>query len=122
LYASFDLALTGPTPEPAMTVWERMEAASLLGHVPGTAFPGTFGHIVGGYAAGYYGYMWAEVLALDMLSAFGDDVMNGEVGRRFRREVLNRGGEVPAAEIVRRFLGRAVNADAFFKEIVGERV
>jgi thimet oligopeptidase len=48
--------------------------------------------------------------------------MNGEVGRRFRREVLNRGGEVPAAEIVRRFLGRAVNADAFFKEIVGERV
>jgi len=122
LYASFDLALTGPTPGPAMTVWERMEAASLLGHVPGTAFPGTFGHIVGGYAAGYYGYMWAEVLALDMLSAFGDNVMNGEVGRRFRREVLSRGGEVPAAEIVRRFLGRTVNADAFYKEIVGERV
>ena len=122
LYASFDLSLTGPTPGPAMAVWERMEAASLLGHVPGTAFPGTFGHIVGGYAAGYYGYMWAEVLALDMLSAFGDDVMNGDVGRRFRREVLSRGGEVPAAELVRRFLGRPVNADAFFKEIVGERV
>jgi thimet oligopeptidase len=122
LYASFDLALTGPTPGPAMDVWERMESASLLGHVPGTAFPGTFGHIVGGYAAGYYGYMWAEVLALDMLSPFGDNVMNGEVGRRFRREVLSRGGEVPAADIVQRFLGRPVNADAFFKEIVGERV
>jgi thimet oligopeptidase len=122
LYASFDLALAGPTPGPAMAVWERMEAASLLGHVPGTAFPGTFGHIVGGYAAGYYGYMWAEVLALDMLSAFGDNVMNSDVGRRFRREVLSRGGEVPATEIVERFLGRPVNADAFFKEIVGERV
>jgi thimet oligopeptidase len=89
--------------------------------VPGTAFPGTFGHIVGGYAAGYYGYMWAAVLALDMLSIFGDDIMNPDVGRRFRREVLSRGGEEPAAGLVERFLGRPVNSDAFFKEIVGKR-
>ena len=122
LYASFDLALTGPAPGPAMEVWARMESASLLGHVPDTALPGTFGHIVGGYAAGYYGYMWAEVLALDMLSAFGDNVMNPEVGRRFRRDVLSRGGELPASELVERFLGRPVNAKAFFQEIVGERV
>ncbi len=99
----------------------QMEAASLLGHVPGTAFPGTFGHIVGGYAAGYYGYMWAAVLALDMLSLFGDDIMNPEIGQRFRREVLSRGGEEPAAGLVERFLGRPVNSDAFFKEIVGKR-
>ena len=121
LYASFDLALTGAAPGAAMAVWEGMEAASLLGHVPGTAFPGTFGHIVGGYAAGYYGYMWAAVLALDMLSIFGDDIMNPEAGRRFRREVLSRGGEEPAAGLVERFLGRPVNSDAFFKEIVGKR-
>ena len=121
LYASFDIALSGPSPEPAMRVWERMETASLLGHVPDTAFPGTFGHIVSGYAAGYYGYMWAEVLALDMLSAFGGNVMDPVVGRRFRRDILSRGGEEPAKDLVERFLGRPVNADALFKEIVGDR-
>ncbi len=121
LYASFDLALTSEEPGGALPVWKKMEGDSLLGHVPDTAFPGTFGHIVGGYAAGYYGYMWAEVIALDMLSEFGDDIMNPEVGRRFRREILSRGGEAPAAALVERFLGRPVNADAFFKEIVGAR-
>ncbi len=121
LYASFDLALTGEAPGAALPVWKKMEGDSLLGHVPDTAFPGTFGHIVGGYAAGYYGYMWAEVIALDMLSVFGDDIMNPEVGRRFRREILSRGGETPAAALVERFLGRPVNSDAFFKEIVGAR-
>jgi thimet oligopeptidase len=122
LYASFDIALSGPSPEPAMRVWERMETASLLGHVPDTAFPGTFGHIVSGYAAGYYGYMWAEVLALDMLSAFGGNVMDPVVGRRFRRDILSRGGEEPARDLVERFLGRPVNADVLFREIVGEQV
>jgi thimet oligopeptidase len=122
LYASFDLALTGESPGPAMSVWEQMESDSLLGHAPDTAFPGTFGHIVGGYAAGYYGYMWAEVIALDMISIFGANVMNKDVGRRFRREVLSRGGEEPAAVLVERFLGRPVKPEAFFKEIVGERV
>ena len=91
LYASYDLALTGPTPGASMEVWERMEGATALGHVSGTAFPGTFAHIVGGYAAGYYGYMWAEVIALDMLSAFGDTLINPAVGRRFRRDILSRG-------------------------------
>lgn len=122
LYASFDLALTGATPGPAMDVWRRMEAATRLGHVEGTAFPGTFAHIVGGYAAGYYGYMWAEVIALDMLSAFGENLINPAVGKRFRRDILSRGAEEPPAELVQRFLGRPVNTEAFFKEIVGERV
>jgi thimet oligopeptidase len=121
LYASFDLSLTGPAPKPCIELWEQMESATLLGHVPDTAFPGTFAHIAGGYAAGYYGYMWAEVLALDMLSAFGASIMNPTVGRRFRRQVLSRGGEEPARALVERFLGRPVNAEAFFQEIVGAR-
>ena len=121
LYASYDLALTGPAPGPSMEVWERMEDATALGHVRGTAFPGTFAHIVGGYAAGYYGYMWAEVIALDMLSVFGDTLVNSAVGGRFRKEILSRGAQEPASVLVERFLGRPVKADAFFKEIVGTR-
>ena len=97
-----------------MSEWERMEAASPLGHVPGTAFPGTFGHIVGGYAAGYYGYMWAKVIALDLIAAFGPDVMNAETGRRFREMILSRGSEEPARDLVERFLGRPVSSEAFF--------
>ena len=66
-----------------------MEDETTLGFVPGTDFPATFSHIAGGYAAGYYGYMWAEVIALDMLSAFGGSLMNPEVGMRFRTDIAS---------------------------------
>jgi thimet oligopeptidase len=121
LYASYDMALYGTTPRAALPTWSAMEGATTLGHVPDTEFPGTFAHIAGGYAAGYYGYMWAEVIALDMLSAFGDDLMDASVGARFRQEILARGGEVTARVLVERFLGRPVQPDAFFAEITGRR-
>ena len=121
LYAAFDMALAGSEKTAALDLWKKMEGDTPLGYVPATEFPGTFGHITGGYAAGYYGYMWSEVLALDMLSSFGDNIMNPEVGRKFRRMILSRGGEVPARELVEQFLGRPVNSKAFFAEITGKR-
>jgi thimet oligopeptidase len=121
LYASYDMALYGEQPRPAMDAWQEMEGATVLGFVPGTNFPATFSHIAGGYAAGYYGYMWAEVIALDMLSVFGDSLVNPEVGMRFRKEVLSRGGEEPARSIAERFLGRPIDNEAFLREITGER-
>ena len=120
LYAAFDMALSGENPGPAMEVWKRMESATPMGYVEGTAFPGTFEHIASGYAAGYYGYMWAKVIALDLISAFGPDLMNEETGRRFRAMILSRGSEEPARELVERFLGRSVSSEAFFAEIRGE--
>ncbi|KYC29183.1 Thimet oligopeptidase [Sterolibacterium denitrificans] len=121
LYASYDMALYGPQPGAALAVWQRMEAATPLGHTPDTAFPGQFSHIIRGYGAGYYGYMWSEVLALDMLSQYGDNLMNPAVGQRFRREILERGGERSGAEMARNFLGRAPSPQAFFAEIAGRR-
>ncbi len=121
LYSDYDMALAGERPEGALETWKRMEGQTPLGYEEGTAFPGTFAHIADGYAAGYYGYMWAEVLALDMLSAYGADLMNPEVGLRYRKTILARGGEEPARDLVERFLGRPVESRAFFEEITGIR-
>ncbi len=121
LYAAFDMALAGPESGSVLDLWMAMEGDTPLGHVPGTEFPGSFGHITGGYAAGYYGYMWSKVLALDMLSEFGDNVMNPEAGRKFRRMILSRGGEAPARQLVEKFLGRPVSSKAFFENVRGTR-
>jgi len=120
LYAAFDMALSSEHPGRSLDVWRRMEGATPMGYVADTAFPGTFEHIASGYAAGYYGYMWAKVIALDLVSAFGADVMNGSIGRRLREVILSRGSEEPARSLVERFLGRPVSSDAFFARIRGE--
>lgn len=117
LYASFDMALaTGQSEGSAQELWAKMEGATLLGHLEGTEFPATFGHIVGGYAAGYYGYMWSEVLAKDMQSVFGNNLMNTTLGLRYRQHILEKGGEQPPQKLVRGFLGREPSTEAFFKQ------
>lgn len=121
LYAAFDMALSGAGPAGSLELWKRMESETPMGHVEGTSFPATFEHIASGYAAGYYGYMWAKVIALDLLSAFGSNVMNGEAGRRFRETILSRGSERPARELVEQFLGRPVSSEAFFR-LIGDPV
>ena len=122
LFAAYDMALFSGKGVDPMAVWSEMESKTPLGHVPGTQFPGSFGHIVGGYAAGYYGYMWSEVLALDMLSAFGDNVMNPQVGARYRQLILENGGQRDPNVLVENFLGRKPSPDAFFREITGQRL
>ena len=122
LYASYDMNLHKSEAGDPLAIWSAMEGATPLGHVPGTEFPGQFGHLMGGYAAGYYGYMWSEVLALDMLSPYGGKMMNPEIGQRYRKAVLARGSEMRASELVRTFLGREPNSKAFFDEISGKRL
>ena len=120
LYAAFDMALSSESPRRALEVWREMEGATPMGYVDGTSFPGTFEHIASGYAAGYYGYMWAKVIALDLVSVFGADLMNQSIGRRMREMILSRGSEEPARSLVEQFLGRPVSSEAFFARIRGE--
>ena len=77
-----------------------------------------FGHLfAGSYAAGYYSYKWAEVLAADAFAAFreaglDDDAALAEVADRFRRTVLGLGGSLPAKEVYRQFRGRDATSEA----------
>ena len=122
LYANFDMRIHSEQPGDPLATWKKLEGATPLGYVEGTEFPGQFGHLMGGYAAGYYGYMWSEVLALDMLSRYHGQLMNPQVGRLYRATILARGSEKHGAELVRDFLGREPNSKAFFDEILGQRL
>jgi thimet oligopeptidase len=114
LYGSYDIALhAADAPEP-MALWTRMEGDTPLGHVPGTKFPAGFGHVASGYAAGYYGYLWSLVLAMDLRTAFDGHRLDPAVGQRYRSIVLANGGQRPPQELVREFLGREPNSKAFF--------
>ncbi|OTG80542.1 Zn-dependent oligopeptidase [Acinetobacter sp. ANC 5054] len=124
LYAKYDMALhsSDALSVQPLDVWKKMEGETALGYVPTTEFPGQFNHIMGGYQVGYYGYMWSEVMALDMLSAFGDHLNNPEVGQRYRQSILAQGGQYEAEKLVHDFLGRKPDNKAFFDEITGQRV
>ena len=121
ILASFDMQMAGPAPGKGLETYRLLEEASPLGHVPGTLFPARFGHLLGGYAAGYYGYMWAEVIALDMASRWKGRWLDPQIGRDYRDKVLARGGETPPDVLVRDFLGRDPAPEAFFAEIAGRR-
>ena len=117
LFASYDLALHGREPAEPLALWSQMEGATPLGHVGGSLFPAGFEHIAGGYAAGYYGYLWSLVLAEDLRTAFTADRLDAQVGKRYRETVLENGGQVAPAELMQRFLGRATDSRAFFKAL-----
>lgn len=77
-------------------------------------FPHSFTHIfAGGYGAGYYSYLWAEVLSADAFARFeAEGVFNRNTGADFRREVLAVGGSRPALESFVAFRGREPEAEA----------
>ncbi|HWU53656.1 MAG TPA: M3 family metallopeptidase [Tahibacter sp.] len=77
-------------------------------------FPHSFTHIfAGGYGAGYYSYLWAEVLSADAFARFeAEGVFNRDTGADFRREVLAVGGSRPALESFVAFRGREPDAEA----------
>ncbi|MEA5097499.1 MAG: M3 family metallopeptidase [Burkholderiaceae bacterium] len=121
LYASFDMNLHQKAVGDPLALWQQMEGATPQGYVAGTEFPGQFSHLLGGYAAGYYGYMWSEVIALDMLSRYDGQLLNPEIGHAYRQAILERGGELHGSELVRGFLGREPSSKAFFEEISGKQ-
>jgi thimet oligopeptidase len=83
---------------------------------PKEHFAGTFGHMMGGYDGGYYGYLWSEVFAADMFTRFAaEGVLNPKTGREYRDRVLARGRTVEPSVLLKDFLGREPNEEAFLK-------
>ncbi len=80
-------------------------------------FQHSFAHVfAGGYAAGYYSYKWAEVLSADVFSAFEEGgLFNPEIGQRFLRCILERGGARPAMELFKDFRKREPRIDALLR-------
>ncbi len=80
-------------------------------------YANTFSHLFdGGYAAGYYGYAWAQVLSADAYGAFEEcGIFDAATGVRFRDQVLAVGGSRPALESFRAFRGRDPSMDALLR-------
>ncbi|RAR58057.1 oligopeptidase A [Onishia taeanensis] len=87
---------------------EVRDAIAVVPRASFNRFQNSFGHIfAGGYAAGYYSYKWAEVLSADAWSAFEEaGIFDPATGRRFRTEILERGGSRDAAVLFEAFRGR----------------
>ncbi len=84
----------------------------------GTHWMAGFGHLMGGYDAGYYGYIWSEVFAADMFTAFKKGgLLSPNVGARYRRIILGKGNMEEAYQLVTEFLGREPNNKAFLKKL-----
>ncbi|MBK4715261.1 MULTISPECIES: oligopeptidase A [Tenebrionibacter/Tenebrionicola group] len=111
LHAEFD-----PT-QGAKILETLREIKSQVAVVPGPAwgrFPHAFSHIfAGGYAAGYYSYLWADVLAADAYSRFEEEgIFNRETGLSFLENILSRGGSEEPMALFKRFRGREPELDA----------
>ncbi|MDR1006513.1 MAG: M3 family metallopeptidase [Bacteroidales bacterium] len=108
--------------EPYAGSVEAMEAkasqrAELLPIIEGCMMTTQFGHIFGGgYAAGYYGYKWAEVLDADAFSLFKEKgVFNKSVSTSFRENILSKGGSKDPMLLYKAFRGHTPSKDALLR-------
>mgnify|MGYP002855630766 CR=1 FL=1 len=117
-----DIAFHTMSADEATQKAESVEAAAmenLLPRVDGCCTATNFNHIFGGgYASGYYGYKWAEVLDADIFSRFKHDgIFNTETAATFRREILSRGGTEHPTLLFRRFMGREPDQQALLRRM-----
>ena len=91
---------------------DAMEQVKVVPTVPGTQMATAFTHIFsGGYAAGYYSYKWSELLDADAFSVFKEaqkkngSIFDKKAAKRFRQNILERGGTEKAMDLYKRFRG-----------------
>ena len=121
-FALFDLSIHKAAPalnakQVQATLNDIRQKFSVLPTVPYNRFQNSFSHIfAGGYAAGYYSYKWAEVLASDAFDRFENEgIFNTETGKEFRLAILAVGGKDTALDAFVRFRGREPKIDALLR-------
>lgn len=85
---------------------------------PDTHMQGSFGHLMGGYDAGYYGYLYSKAFASDMFTRFAPDkLLSPEVGADYRKFILEPGNMEDPMVLIKKFLGRDFSYDPFYREL-----
>ena len=119
-FAQYDMTLhTAPsTPDTTKLYFDLTKKIRALPLTKNTIPQAAFGHIMGGYDAGYYGYLWSEVIAEDFFSEFEKNgIFNPATGLKYRREILEKGGTLEEADMIKNFLGRPAENGPFLKSI-----
>ncbi len=117
--ASFDLQIHRNRDADPIELWNRIRATYMVTPaLENERLPCSFGHIfAGGYATGYYGYLWADVLAADAYEMFADAANQHALGTRFASEVLERGGTRSAEENFFALRGRSPSPAALLRRL-----
>ncbi|KAF7346236.1 Metallopeptidase MepB [Mycena sanguinolenta] len=121
-FAKFDIKVhTDQEAEDYTLLWNNLrEKISLVKSEKPCPGQGSFGHISGGYDAGYYGYTYSLVFASDMYSTvFKGGPLDPARGKLYRDKILKYGGSREELDSLEDFLGRPPNSDAFLKELFG---
>lgn len=104
-------------PKVLETLAEVKKKVAVLPSLEWNRFSHSFAHIfAGGYSAGYYSYLWAEVLSADAYSRFEEEgIFNTETGQSFLNNILEMGGSEEPMELFKRFRGREPQIDALLR-------
>lgn len=117
-FGLFDFKLhSEKTPDILETLKQVREQVTVVPTVDWGRFPHAFSHIfAGGYAAGYYSYLWAEVLSADAFSRFEEEgIFNANTGNAFLDNILSQGGSDEPMTLFKNFRGREPQLEALLR-------
>ena len=117
-FGLFDFKLhSNKTPDILETLKQVRQQVAVVPTVDWGRFPHAFSHIfAGGYAAGYYSYLWAEVLSADAFSRFEEEgIFNESTGNAFLDNILSQGGSDEPMTLFKNFRGREPQLEALLR-------
>jgi oligopeptidase A len=116
-YGAEDMTMhASPGPVDIEAAMRDAWSVTSLPYPEGTFSVASFGHLMGGYDAGYYGYLWAEVIGDDLWGRFAaEGITSPEVGAAYRKAILETGGTRSGDELVASFLGRPASVETYLR-------